>query len=164
MREERIIAHHKGIPIALSGDLQFYATPEEGVDLSSPTAEGINDEIDAYLATKRKQEKDPLNLAVVTTSGVRGAVKGIHMGTCMARGFPELGATPSIYPDVPWIVEVLLEMEKARESLKRADAVVAPYRMDPSRGYGRVAPAQYDGIMERLVSQYEEKRAAAEAR
>lgn len=88
-------------------------------------------QIDEALKKHEAQTRKRVSLPVLTETGERVKLTGIHAGNGSILGLPGSGgySTPDFYPDVPWIAEVLQNIAELSKQIKAQENRLEPYRM-----------------------------------
>lgn len=119
---------------------------------------GINSRAIA-LAQQRKAEAK-FALPALDGVGERVTIKGIHAGQGSLLG---AGESAVIYPDVPWIRDLLIHCAGVAKELAEIERKLNPYRMRTKRLYGRVKSEDYEEEISKLVAEFDAKTEAAKS-
>jgi hypothetical protein len=106
---------------------------------SNATYQGITEYIDRGLAAVEREKRVKISLPIITDKGERKNITGLNARTGYLTG---VGDTTHVYPDVPWIRDVLTEMREIDERKRALQDSIGTYRMRIS--YAAYSTEEYD--------------------
>jgi len=153
------VIDHQGHKIRLTDDFRFIVSAGPMFKDASEYQRTFDslvrakDEIDKRTKAAMKQKKtgETLKLPVLDSKGVDASVHGIHSGTGRLLG---IGDATSCYPAVPWVKEALDRRAKLVKERDEINERLRLVRIDSRRGYGRIDPDKYDGMIENLKKEH----------
>jgi len=111
-------------------------------------------------AAERKTHK--VTLPVITDLCVKAVVTGIHPRTRKLNGIGEK-AKDLIYPDVPWIVQLLEEKARLAERIDAIIKELKPYAITKEvPGWGEMSAVLYETATHELKTEYADALIAAQ--
>jgi hypothetical protein len=99
---------------------------------------------------KQRKAETTVALAVLDDQGKSAVVRGIHASQ---GGLLGVGASDGVFPDVPWVKELLIKRAALRAELQAIELKVKPYRVNTRRGYGRVDPLNYEAMIGQVTAE-----------
>lgn len=117
--------------------------------------------IDARLAAHAKQKKaeNSVSIGALDATGKNITVRGIHAGQGTLLG----ATTDRVFPVHPTLRDKLARADELRRQLRQLENEVHPYSLNARRGYGRIAPEEYDGVLSSFTEELGQKAEKAKA-
>lgn len=150
---------HKGHTITITSIGEFEVA--EGPKCHS--LENAEKAIDRMVSARVKRKVSNLGLAVVSSGGEHRTIRGIHMGTGKPL-YAEEGLKrdsyhlSELYPDVPWLVATIEEMNAASLREHHLRERVQKYQLMRNRGQ----QPNIEWVEEHLVNEYNARKKSAE--
>lgn len=142
-------------------EVEGVRVPSNGFD----SLDNATDWIDRQLANAKRAKRVNLDFPVLSPSGVRVRVKGIHAGTgtiLYAKAPPKTlhGRAPDrVYPDTPKVLEFLKRHEELQRQMKEVWDTLQSVSVSTNRRYG--PEKDYDDKVKALRAELEAAEAKA---
>jgi hypothetical protein len=161
MSSDTFLKDYKGHKIYLNDRHVFYAVRPDGEQTTTQTTMVATIAmIDNYEASITRSKRVKIRLPVRGTNGAPYTITGVHGKTGYLNGVPD--GVYDVYPDVPWIVAELAQLDELR---KQASAIVKklrPYEITTRRGFASIGSERFEQNVQKLVDEHAEKTEAAE--
>lgn len=159
----QIVGHYAGIEIVFTEGAMFKPAGAKAGPLFAEheTFDSVDDTckaIDERITTANKNQKTKLTLPVITTDGRRVAITGVHMGTGHITGTDG----QDCYPYADWIADDIARLRKLRAEVAVIHDRLRAIQIDERRTWGKVEPAQYVYLIEKLLKEHAAKTVLAE--
>lgn len=157
---------YSGYQITVGDDYRFTVTgPEWNSERHQPfnslyeAKQAIDDHLDRLQKQRKAEAK--VNVAARDQRGTPVTVRGLHGTTGAALTTPVRHDLNTLYPDVPWIAELLVERAKLVARQEEIEKAVEPYASRAKRSYGRIAAASYGPTLDTFLKELDDKRKKA---